>query len=223
MNVFSLLQEWSKKNSKKILIAIVLVVVVAGLIKLMPGAKVLSDKELMTVWKTQYEEAKRFIELVEMKNINDSLGEKGMLMKFKSNMNFIKEDKWSNLAGTVYNYYKNPSKSYTFLDEAEYKAVELKDGGVWGFKNYPDCSHIVGNLKNICAEIIVDVNGKNKPNMFGKDLFFVWVGKTKDNYFAFPKGSNDDGITCVSESSEYSTSAGCSAHALLNKSIDDMP
>lgn len=50
---------------------------------------------------------------------------------------------------------------------------------------------------NICGEIIVDTNGNNAPNMWGKDMIAFWVLKYSQNaYKVIPYGAGTDGFTC---------------------------
>ena len=48
-----------------------------------------------------------------------------------------------------------------------------------------------GNLYNIAAVIYVDVNGKNKPNTFGRDIFAFYMG---NDGILYPYGGIDESI-----------------------------
>ena len=65
------------------------------------------------------------------------------------------------------NYKSNPN-----TDNRAYKFI-LSDGGVMYFATYNGkCTYKTANFNtNACASFIYDINGDNKPNTYGKDIF----------------------------------------------------
>ena len=57
-----------------------------------------------------------------------------------------------------------------------------------------------GNLYNIAAVIHVDVNGKNKPNTFGRDIFAFYMG---NDGILYPYGGMDFSIFYRGNDSMY--------------------
>ena len=79
------------------------------------------------------------------------------------------------------------------------------------YYDYWDCSGTVGTaISNLCATMMIDVNGNKQPNRMGKDLFSVYV--TADGIK--PAGIPGDGWTNTCKSSTNGT--GCAADALYN-------
>lgn len=66
--------------------------------------------------------------------------------------------------------------AYNFGSSTSYSKVKLQNGAVLiGQALRSDCSSTLGELKNICGAIMVDVNGNNGPNTWGKDLHRFYV------------------------------------------------
>ena len=90
----------------------------------------------------------------------------------------------------------------------------LSDGvsvGIWG----------TGGTGPNYGPIIVDINGKKKPNTTGKDAFWFAL---KENSIA-PYGmqdeaSNDNFENCLNPVNAYYTSRGCTAWVLFNENMD---
>lgn len=89
----------------------------------------------------------------------------------------------------------------------------------------PKCTTSRGStnaLKNICCEIMFDVNGPQKPNVLGKDYFTFYVTKYglipsgTVNEWQFPFGAGDYGC----DLSSYRTGYGCTAWVIYNENMD---
>ena len=83
-----------------------------------------------------------------------------------------------------------------------------------------DCSHLAGQVKNICGYIRIDVNGKRFPNMMGRDVFSFWVTKDK----IVPTGTQ---LENKASSSSFENGCigqaegrGCTAWLLYNENMD---
>lgn len=92
----------------------------------------------------------------------------------------------------------------------------LADGTLVIFRLYKsDCSDGTGVDLTRCGVINVDVNGFKKPNVIGKDIFSIDVGKDR----IFPDGSHgwgDPATSCVSGSTDAGNNGwGCSAKYLF--------
>ena len=76
----------------------------------------------------------------------------------------------------------------------------LNNGSYLAFMSYSDCTgggdYVPGNpgySTNICADIVVDINGTQGPNMSGEDTFFFHVAQDNNGaYSIIPWGFPDD-------------------------------
>lgn len=90
-----------------------------------------------------------------------------------------------------------------------------------------DCNLVRGSsdaLKSVCAELYVDINGKQFPNTFGRDTFiFYWT-----KYGIVPVGTKEEsshitfGSTCSKNKSSLYSGYGCAAWVLVNENMDYM-
>ncbi|MBP7211831.1 type II secretion system protein [bacterium] len=84
----------------------------------------------------------------------------------------------------------------------------------------PNCSGKRGEslpLSNICGEYYIDINGIQKPNILGKDMFYFYLSE----YGIIPfgtKGDSDSFSKNCSISSSWSW--GCTAWVLQNENMD---
>lgn len=144
-----------------------------------------------------------------------------MRSTFRNYLKFANEDTTANLFNATYKLYKNNSAVHPWPVSADvYAAATLADGSVVKFGSYQECTNTSvtaeggGTLANICGYFAVDVNGKQGPNMVGKDLYWAWIIRPAAGYKVVPFGALDDGSSCASSSASYLTSDGCSATAL---------
>lgn len=88
----------------------------------------------------------------------------------------------------------------------------LADGTyLWLRNHYIHCTEsdgIIPGKENTCGLLWIDVNGKNQPNTFGKDVFAFYIKKDRIT-------PNPD--PCVDLNS---TGWGCSAYILSNGDMD---
>lgn len=90
------------------------------------------------------------------------------------------------------------------LDSSTYYKFTTLDGMSFAFYNYAeagsgsaDCSSNwstgkLGNMSQVCGQIIVDVNGQKEPNNWGLDTFAFWITNGK-GAMTYPYGGVDDG------------------------------
>lgn len=178
-----------------------------------------NEAEFKTAWK------KGFAEVVNATNMyqeqygdidfstNDSIRD-----AYSKVMVLTEKDTLANLFAPSYFFYKGTSTWDASTDTNSTVAGVTSSGLVIRFFNEAntDCSSAIGNLTSICGSFTIDVNGKKKPNMFGKDLFFLWIVKKNDKYVVYPGGVSYDNLTCEVGSSNWLNSVGCSAMVLNN-------
>ena len=92
----------------------------------------------------------------------------------------------------------------------------------------PTCETKVGTskiLQNVCGEFMVDVNGKNGPNVTGKDVFIFYYTK----YGAIPAGTKEEtgykeskpfDTLCNPKSTHKNNGYGCTAWVIYNGNMD---
>ena len=110
--------------------------------------------------------------------------------------------------------YKQDAHSYAFLANGDAMAI------------YPysaDCSITWGTGKlsqNICFAVYYDINGRQKPNVWGKDYFIFLVGKNG----VVPIGTKDSTAhsfsTRCKNDTEFMDGFGCAGWVIENKNLD---
>lgn len=100
-------------------------------------------------------------------------------------------------------------------------SFNVVDGMALGFiVEDKDCKAVFGEstaLKNVCATMIVDVNGSTRPNMFGFDIFKFYItkfglqpyGTQADETYPFDTACNNGG-----------TGYGCTAWVIFRGNMD---
>lgn len=102
-------------------------------------------------------------------------------------------------ANTMYKQVNNSAG--TSYDTSLTSRLVLADGSTVAFSDSTGSCNFTPNsgnaitplLSSTCAQIYVDVNGPNPPNVNGRDLFTFWVTKTG----LVPMGSANDGSECT--------------------------
>lgn len=109
-------------------------------------------------------------------------------------------------------------KSSTFVIDSTLAtnryALVLKNGMIFRFSSQVNCSYALPNSTYLCGDIILDVNGNNKPNMFGKDVYDILIVKTANGNYKTVPANQDTGFTCSAGSTSYSTSYGCTEYVI---------
>lgn len=209
----------------EVLITIAVIGVVSGL-TIPPVVKNYQDVTNYTKWKKQYSAAKQAIRAVQAKNGTVDITSSETLYNDIDGAigGFINKGTWDSLNAQYYYYYKNNSAGST-LDGTAVTGTR-HDGSMWGVlipSNVNDCDgYTLSGLTGICASMYVDVNGTAPPNMYGKDLFLMWLIRINGEYNFYPYGSRGDGKTCVAGANNSAKSTGCSTTSLFS-SPADMP
>lgn len=132
---------------------------------------------------------------------------KALRNDFCTEMKCSNTDITSNIFGPAdYKWYKGENMGWPGSRDIIPAAVTAK-GYLIRFYSYADCDH--ANI-NACGYIDVDINGKNGPNMVGKDFYSFWIIKNKGIYLILPVGTLADGYNCSINS------WGCTAVRLYN-------
>lgn len=143
---------------------------------------------------------------------NATTKDANMRNAFTKYLNAIKTDTASNIfyTGAYYNKYKGGASGSTFVSDTSPTLV-TSSGEAVRFNSYTNCNGtIYGGYAN-CGYITIDINAKNAPNMFGKDLFGLWVFKVSNEALLISPWGGIDGENCVTGSGTN----GCTAAALL--------
>ena len=87
------------------------------------------------------------------------------------------------LANTEIKYLNDSDKWSNYDSDKHYKMI-LADGTyLWLRNHYINCSQIDGDgapgKENTCGILWIDVNGKNQPNTFGRDVFVFYIKKDR--------------------------------------------
>lgn len=123
---------------------------------------------------------------------------------------------------------KNCTTVYT--SSKAYASYKIADGTTFIFRIWNgQCNVISGSakqLKNVCGEIIVDVNATGKPNILGKDIFSFYMTKSG----IYPRGTEFDNLSmkthCTSSRiwgqnyGGHSNGESCTAWVLYNENMD---
>lgn len=88
----------------------------------------------------------------------------------------------------------------------------------------PDCSLVwgEGELRNMCGELFVDINGKKPPNTTGKDVFLFFI--TKNGIVPMGTSEQTTGFTFTERCNMANPNAlngyGCTAWVIYNENMD---
>lgn len=113
---------------------------------------------------------------------------------------------------------------YDFVSNRMYRAA-LSDGSylaVYSLRS--NCNYVVGStnsLNQVCAYMIVDINGAKLPNTQGKDIF--WFYLTKNGITPLGTASEVDGVGVSQFSKTCKLTAdgsGCAAWVIYNENMD---
>ena len=89
--------------------------------------------------------------------------------------------------------------------------------------NSPTCEGVQGtseNLKHVCGEIFVDINGPKPPNATGKDVFIFWFTR----YGVVPRGLPEEtakmATLCNIKNKHFLNGYACAAWVIYNENMD---
>ena len=123
---------------------------------------------------------------------------------------------WS--ATTNQNYDGSSATNYSFDSDGNYKFITA-DGMSVSVTNYGDnCTQggtnwttgELGYMSQLCGWIRFDVNGPQKPNNIGRDVFILWITNGK-GALLYPEGGKDDNYTNTNNWWNYNNSNRCSS------------
>lgn len=180
------------------------------------------DKELYITWRKVFGDISQATTMLSSNNGINFAGYDTFRDSYANVMNFTKQDITKNIFASSYYNYKNPSSQGWDASGDTAPAVILPNGVLIRFEsNYLDsnCQRNSGSLTGLCGFLTLDINGKKGPNMFGKDLYRIWIANENGDYTIYAWG-NDDGHICQAGSTAAWTSDGCSVQALYK---DQMP
>lgn len=76
--------------------------------------------------------------------------------------------------------YLNDSGKWSNYDSTNHYKMILADGSyLWLRNHYKNCLEVDGVTPNVCGLLWLDINGKNQPNTFGKDVFVFYILKDR--------------------------------------------
>ncbi len=120
----------------------------------------------------------------------------------------------------------NGSNDFNFVTGTDgegrgYATAQLVNGTLLAFAYYDNsCTEFLtdpGIKSNVCSQIIVDINGYNTPNQFGKDIFTFLI--TDSNIY--PRGTANTISTVLSfEHYCYNHGHSCAAWVIQNENMD---
>lgn len=115
-----------------------------------------------------------------------------------------------------YKYYK--AGNDTYFGAGEDNSAALNDGALLYFVAWNSCN--VAGI-NMCGYIHVDINGRKPPNMWGKDLYRLYVTLNNGTYSILPAGADIDTWYPADSYCTIGDGRGCAAVRLYNP--DKMP
>ncbi len=208
-----------KKNSGFTLAEVLITLGIIGVVGAMTIPSLMNktnDAELKSKMKKNFSVLSQATTLIIANNgtIDTSASDK-FAESYEKVLKKVKTDYVKNLFASEYKYYENlKTPGYTYYATSNGTAFVLSDGSVIRFDEWsPTCEYEKGTFKNICGSFNVDVNGKQKPNMIGKDMYGVWLLWSDGEYYIKPFGS-EGFYSCHSGSESSTDSYGCTAEIL---------
>lgn len=119
--------------------------------------------------------------------------------------------------------YTSKNCSTTGIALTQYSHIVLANGTSVSFRTWTgNCDF--GHVPDTCGEILVDINGMQKPNKVGKDKFQFYMTKTKLVPFgvkdATPSFKRNCDITNSNPINGFSQMSTCTAWVLYNENMD---
>lgn len=141
-----------------------------------------------------------------------------MKNEYKKYFKYIKDAKDSDIR--INGRYGYKSSTIVLPPVSSRAGAILKDGSDFYFYSTPSCIEPTTQSNwFLCGNIIVDVNGNAKPNMFGLDTFTFNILKNNTlGYKVVPSGKYNN-HTCEVGSTTQTTSYGCTELVILGKDL----
>ncbi len=102
-----------------------------------------------------------------------------------------------------------------------YANLVLYDGTSVQFRlMFPDCFSNQYGVKSMCGTIVVDINGKKKPNQYGRDMFRFLITKDRIAPAGMQGTTNSTSFenSCIKNGDLYGIN--CTAWVLFNENMD---
>lgn len=143
---------------------------------------------------------------------------KNMRDEYKKYFENIKEG--SDLELRTNNWYGYKSSSVVMDPYAYRSSAVLTDGTYMYFYSNQNCSDAIPSSDwFLCGAMTVDVNGNDKPNMFGKDVYAFDVLKNSANLYKVVPCGNYRNLTCEAGSTSALTSLGCTEKVINGEKL----
>jgi len=125
-------------------------------------------------------------------------------------MTCVQKGTGSEIFGSIsYKSYKGgvvSGSSYGPTNSGIQDSAVMQNGSLIQLGSYTSCGDNGNVGLNICGYIVDDTNGKQEPNMWGRDLYMFAVVKNTNGYTVVPIGSPNDNIGNTNKGGE-----GCKA------------
>jgi prepilin-type N-terminal cleavage/methylation domain-containing protein len=146
---------------------------------------------------------------------------KNMSDEYKKYLSYITQDTMNNIVKSIWYGYKSQTNVMDETADNTRYGLILKDGVILRFWSDQNCATTaVPSSMHWCGDIIIDINGSKKPNMFGKDIYEIDILKdTAGNYKVLP-GGKAVGYSCVAGSTTAETSFGCAEKVIMGESLE---
>lgn len=155
--------------------------------------------QLKNIYGTVQELAREQLATRNTKNLLDT--DFGDPEKLLTDKNFQITKKCTSASACFNQQYKTLNKAVTTrVYESNPKTVVLKGGQIISYQKYIHEYKIDGGKDRAIGLFYVDVNGADKPNIIGRDVFWFYItekGKVVDHYLA--KGDAYDKATALSQ------------------------
>lgn len=142
-----------------------------------------------------------------------------MKEEYKKYLSQVKEGSIDTIRSIGYYGYKSNTLVIDSTLATNRYALVLKDGMIFRFSSQSSCSYSFPNSTYLCGDIIVDVNGNKKPNMFGKDVYDILIVKNLNGNYKTVPANYDSGYNCSAGSTTYDTSYGCTEYVIEEKPL----
>lgn len=176
----------------------------------------IQNAQFKTAWKKEYSVLSQASQRYLQDNSTTFLGVTNYANVFKDYLHIVQYcDTHASAQGcwitSGQNHYLDPAyltgiagipNNYTNQDLGSGQGLILADGTLISTRGY--ASATCNGINGECGWILIDVNGANKPNTVGKDIFGIWVlpnkiapmGYDGDTGFGFKNSCSDTGYGC---------------------------
>lgn len=187
------------------------------------------DTEYLIKWKKIFSVITQITDQInadnELMDFSLAVGQSRFRGYYETRLNAVKKTQARFLFAPSYAYYKNTSNSVGYSASSA-PALMLADGTVIFFNSLINsCTSVVAAETNLCGYMLIDINGTNGPNMYGKDMFQLFIQRKNGYYITLSAGEGGMAALykCIPGSANFNNSLGCAAEALGRSNAADMP